>query len=157
MPTKTIAIVEHYTAPPEATDHVFGLCHPLGYGLRPDQDRRTASRKRREPGTCAMLKPLIGDTVETDTILGHGTELVAQAYDRDRRGRSVRHLRKPRADGAGNVARGSPRARPHERTLFTRHWLSDPALRQPAAMPVSQRARKERAAYARYSFTVREK
>ncbi len=127
-------IVEHYTDTAGATDHVFGLCHLLGYRFAPRikdlKDRKLYTVEK--PGTWPLLAPLIGDTVETAAILGQWTELMRLKASIET-GAVVPSviLRKLAAAGAGNVLSRALRALGRiERTLFTLQWLSDPALRQ---------------------------
>jgi TnpA family transposase len=129
-----LRIVEHYTDTAGATDHVFGLCHLLGYRFAP----RIKDLKNRKlytvekPGTWPLLEPLIGDTVETAAILGQWTELMRLKVSIET-GAVVPSviLRKLASAGAGNVLSRALRALGRiERTLFTLQWLSDPVLRQ---------------------------
>ena len=129
-----LRIVEHYTDTAGATDHVFGLCHLLGYRFAPRikdlKDRKLYTVEK--PGTWPLLEPLIGDTVETAAILGQWTELMRLKASIEA-GAVVPSviLRKLAAAGAGNVLSRALRALGRiERTLFTLQWLSDPALRQ---------------------------
>jgi len=129
-----LRIVEHYTDTAGATDHVFGLCHLLGYRFAPRikdlKDRKLYTVDK--PATWPLLAPLIGDTVETAAILGQWTELMRLKASIET-GAVVPSviLRKLAAAGAGNVLSRSLRALGRiERTLFTLQWLSDPALRQ---------------------------
>ena len=129
-----LRIVEHYTDTAGATDHVFGLCHLLGYRFAPRikdlKDRKLYTVEK--PGTWPLLEPLIGDTVDTAAILGQWTELMRLKASIET-GAVVPSviLRKLAAAGAGNVLSRALRALGRiERTLFTLQWLSDPALRQ---------------------------
>ena len=129
-----LRIVEHYTDTAGATDHVFGLCHLLGYRFAPRikdlKDRKLYTVEK--PGTWPVLEPLIGDTVETAMILGQWTELMRLKASIET-GAVVPSviLRKLAAAGGGNVLSRALRALGRiERTLFTLQWLSDPALRQ---------------------------
>src|SRR5208282_2548084 len=129
-----LRIVEHYTDTAGATDHVFGLCHLLGYRFAPRikdlKDRKLYTVEK--PGTWPLLAPLIGDTVETAAILSQWTELMRLKASIET-GAVVPSviLRKLAAAGAGNVLSRALRALGRiERTLFTLQWLSDPALRQ---------------------------
>ena len=58
-----LRIVEHYTDTAGATDHVFGLCHLLGYRFAPRikdlKDRKLYTVEK--PGTWPALEPFIGD------------------------------------------------------------------------------------------------
>jgi hypothetical protein len=94
-------IVEHYTDTAGATDHVFGLCHMLGYRFAPWikdlKDRKLYTVEK--PGSWPLLEPLIGDTIDTAAILGQWTELMRlKASIEARRGRAVRH---PAQTGGG--------------------------------------------------------
>jgi TnpA family transposase len=129
-----LRIVEHYTDTAGATDHVFGLCHLLGYRFAPRikdlKDRKLYTVEK--AGTWPLLEPLIGDTVETTAIIGQWTELMRLKASIEA-GAVVPSviLRKLAAAGAGNVLARALRALGRmERTLFTLQWLSDPALRQ---------------------------
>ena len=129
-----LRISEHYTDTAGATDHVFGLCHLLGYRFAP----RIKDLKNRKlytvekPANWPLLAPLIGDTVETAAILGQWTELMRLKASIEA-GTVVPSviLRKLAAAGAGNALSRALRALGRiERALFTLQWLSDPAMRQ---------------------------
>ncbi len=129
-----LRITEHYTDTAGATDHVFGLCHLLGYRFAPRikdlKDRKLYTVEK--PSTWPLLAPLIGDTVETAAILGQWAELMRLKASIET-GAVVPSviLRKLAAAGAGNaLARALRSLGRIERTLFTLQWLSDPALRQ---------------------------
>ena len=129
-----LRIVEHYTDTAGATDHVFGLCHLLGYRFAPRikdlKDRKLYTVEK--PGSWPLLEPLIGDTVDTTAILGQWAELMRLKASIEA-GAVVPSviLRKLAAAGAGNVLSRALRALGRiERTLFTLQWLSDPVLRQ---------------------------
>jgi TnpA family transposase len=129
-----LRILEHYTDTAGATDHVFGLCHLLGYRFAPRikdlKDRKLYTVEK--SGTWPLLAPLIGDTVETAAIFGQWIELMRLKASIET-GTVVPSviLRKLAAAGAGNVLSRALRALGRiERTLFTLQWLSDPALRQ---------------------------
>jgi TnpA family transposase len=129
-----LRIVEHYTDTAGATDHVFGLCHLLGYRFAPRikdlKDRKLYTFEK--PGAWPLLAPVIGDRVDTAAILGQWTELMRLKASIET-GAVVPSviLRKLAAAGAGNILSRALRALGRiERTLFTLQWLSDPALRQ---------------------------
>ncbi|HTR79426.1 MAG TPA: Tn3 family transposase, partial [Gemmatimonadaceae bacterium] len=129
-----LRISEHYTDSAGATDHVFGLCHLLGYRFAPRikdlKDRKLYTVEK--PSAWPLLSPLIGDTVETATIVGQWGELMRLKASIEA-GTVVPSiiLRKLAAAGAGNALSRALRALGRiERTLFTLQWLSDPALRQ---------------------------
>jgi TnpA family transposase len=129
-----LRISEHYTDTAGATDHVFGLCHLLGYRfasrIKDPKDRKLYTVEK--PATWPLLAPLIGDIVETAAIEGQRTELMRLKASIEA-GAVVPSviLRKLAAAGAGNALSRPLRALGRiERTLFTLQWLSDPALRQ---------------------------
>jgi TnpA family transposase len=129
-----LRIAEHYTDTAGATDHVFGLCHLLGYRFAP---RIKDLRERKlytieKSGTWPLLAPLIGDTVETTAVLSQWPELMRLKASINA-GTVLPSviLRKLAAAGSGNTLSRALRALGRiERTLFTLQWLSDPALRQ---------------------------
>ena len=129
-----LRIAEHYTDNAGATDHVFGLCHLLGYRFAPRikdlKDRKLYTVEK--PGTYPLLEPLIGDAVDIAAITGQWFELVRLKASIETGGTlpSV-ILRKLAAAGPGNALSRALRAVGRiERTLFTLQWLSDPDLRQ---------------------------
>jgi TnpA family transposase len=129
-----LRIAEHYTDTAGATDHVFGLCHLLGYRFAPRikdlKDRKLYTIEK--PNTYPLLEPLIGDAVETAAITSQWTELMRLKASIEA-GAVVPSviLRKLSAAGAGNALSRALRALGRiERTLFTLQWLSDPDLRQ---------------------------
>lgn len=129
-----LRIAEHYTDTAGATDHVFGLCHLLGYRFAPRikdlKDRKLYTIEK--PGTYPLLEPLIGDAVDIAAITGQWSELVRLKASIETGGTlpSV-ILRKLAAAGPGNALSRALRAVGRiERTLFTLQWLSDPDLRQ---------------------------
>jgi TnpA family transposase len=129
-----LRIAEHYTDTAGATDHVFGLCHLLGYRFAPRikdlKDRKLYTVEK--PANWPLLAPLIGDTIETAAIEGQWTELMRLKASIEA-GTVVPSviLRKLAAAGAGNALSRALRALGRiERTLFTLQWLTDPALRQ---------------------------
>ena len=130
----SLRIAEHYTDTAGATDHVFGLCHLLGYRFAPRikdlKDRKLYAVEK--PDTYPVLKPLIGDAVDTATLVRGWAELlrVRTSIDAGAVAPST-ILRKLAAAGPNNALSQALRALGRiERTLFTLQWLSDPALRQ---------------------------
>ena len=129
-----LRIAEHYTDTAGATDHVFGLCHLLGFRFAP----RIKDLKERKlyavlkPATYPLLEPLIGDTVETAVIVDQWPALMRlKASIQAGAVAPSLILRKLAAAGAGNALSRALRALGRiERTLFTLQWLSDPDLRQ---------------------------
>ena len=129
-----LRIAEHYTDTAGATDHVFGLCHLLGFRFAPRikdlKDRKLYAIEK--PGTYQLLEPLIGDTVETAAVVSQWAVLLRlKASIQVGRVMPSVILRKLAAAGAGNALSRALRALGRiERTLFTLQWLSDPDLRQ---------------------------
>lgn len=129
-----LRIAEHYTDTAGATDHVFGLCHLLGFRFAPrikDLEERKLYATLK-PATYPLLEPLIGDTVETAVIVDQWPALMRlkASIQAGAIAPSV-ILRKLAAAGAGNALSRALRALGRiERTLFTLQWLSDPDLRQ---------------------------
>jgi TnpA family transposase len=129
-----LRITEHYTDTAGATDHVFGLCHLLGFRFAPRikdlKDRKLYTIDK--PSTYPLLEPLIGDAIETPAITSQWAELLRLKAS-IQAGVVVPSviLRKLAAAGGGNSLSRAVRALGRiERTLFTLQWLSDPDLRQ---------------------------
>ena len=127
-----LRIVEHYTDTAGATDHVFGLCHLLGYRFAPRikdlKDRKLYTIEK--PATYPLLEPLIGDA--------RRAAIVAQWAELMRLKASIEAGAASRPSSCASWPRPVPATRCRvrcalgriERTLFTLQWLSDPALRQ---------------------------
>jgi TnpA family transposase len=129
-----LRIAEHYTDTAGATDHVFGLCHLLGYRFAPRikglKDRKLYTIEK--PGTYPLLEPMIGDAIEVTSIITQWPEL-ARLKRSIEAGATIPSviLRKLSAAAPGNGLSRALRALGRlERTLFTLQWLSDPALRE---------------------------
>jgi TnpA family transposase len=130
----SLRIAEHYTDTAGATDHVFGLCHLLGYSFAP---RVKDLRERKlyaieKPARYPLLEPLLGDPVDTAAIARGWPELVRvkASIEAGAVAPSV-ILRRLAAAGTGNTLSRALRAVGRiERTLFVLQWLSDPALRR---------------------------
>jgi TnpA family transposase len=129
-----LKITEHYTDTAGATDHVFGLCHLLGFRFAPRikdlKDRKLYTVEK--ASTYPLLEPLIGELVDTGAIATQWAELarLKASIEAGSVAPSV-ILRKLAAAGAGNALSRALRAVGRiERTLFTLQWLSDPGLRQ---------------------------
>ena len=130
-----LRIREHYSDTAGATDHVFGLCHLLGFCFAPRikdlKDRKLYTLEK--PGAYPLLEPLIGEAIDPT---GHhpvaGTH-AAQGLDRGGDGAAPPPviLRKLAAAGPGNGLSRALRALGRiEHTLFAMQWLPDPGLRQ---------------------------
>lgn len=129
-----LQIEEHYTDTAGFTDHVFGLCHLLGYRFAP-RIRDLADKKLFLPdreGEYPALESLIGGMIQKGHILSHWEEVTRLAA-------SIVHgtatasllLRKlgsyPRQNGLAVALREVGRI---ERTLFILQWLQDSGLRR---------------------------
>jgi TnpA family transposase len=130
----SLRIAEHHTDTAGATDHVFGMCHLLGHRFAPRikdlKDRKLYAIER--PDTYPVLKPLIGEAVDTAALVRGWGELA-------RARRSIEAGAVAPSAIAGKLAAAGPNSALSralralgriERTLFTLQWLSDPALRQ---------------------------
>lgn len=130
----SLAIDTHFTDTGGATDHLFALCHMLGYRfcprLRDFPDRRFAII---EPaGQYAALKPLLGRRVRTDIIRDNWGDVV----------RLVASLKAGTVQPSVMLRKLAAYERQNEldlalqeigrveRTLFMLDWLERPELRQ---------------------------
>ena len=125
---------EHYTDTAGATDHVFGLCHLLGFNFAPRikdmRDRKLYAIEK--PAAYPLLESQIGGAIDTAVITGQWPLLMRLKASIDA-GVVLPStiLRKLAAAGPGNALSHALRAIGRiERTLFTLQWLSDPELRQ---------------------------
>lgn len=130
----SLAIREHYTDTGGVADHVFGLCHLLGFRFAP-RIRDLADRKLSVPNGQVKYKaldPMIGGTVNLRLVEENWSEILRLAA-------SIRAgtvapsaiLRRlaayPRQNALAKALREIGRV---ERTLFTLDWITDPALRR---------------------------
>jgi TnpA family transposase len=129
-----LRVAEHYTDTAGATDHVFGLCHLLGFRFAPRikdlKDRKLYTIEK--PGTYPLLEPLIGETIDTGAVIGQWPQLMRLKASIEA-GTVLPSiiLRKLAAAGVGNALARALRALGRiDRTLFALQWLSDPELRQ---------------------------
>jgi TnpA family transposase len=129
-----LRIEEHYTDTSGFTDHVFALCHFLGFRFAP-RIRDLADKRLYvpgKPGQWPALSPLIGGSLNLKLIEQQFVELVRLAAS-IKQGTVTASLilRKlgsyPRQNSLALALRELGRI---ERTLFTLHWLQDPALRR---------------------------
>jgi len=127
-------IQEHYTDTAGATDHVFGLCHLLGFRFAPRikdlKDRKLYVFEKSDG--YPVLEPLIGGMIDTKAIVAQWLELrrLAASIKAGAVAPSM-ILRRLAAAGPGNVLSRALQALGRtERTLFTLQWLSDPELRR---------------------------
>jgi TnpA family transposase len=129
-----LEIEEHYTGTSGYTDHVFALCHLLGFRFAPRlrdlADHRLFAFER--PSQYEDLKPLLGGRIHVRTICEHWEEIA----------RLVTSLRHGTVSPSLLVSKlaGHPRQN-HlfvalreigriERSLFTLEWLQNPDLRR---------------------------
>jgi TnpA family transposase len=129
-----LSIKEHYTDTAGAVDHVFGLCHLLGFRFAPRirdlKDRRLyvfEGRKR-----YGLLQSLIGGAVSKKLFEENWLEILRLAASVRAGTVAPSALLKrlaayPRQNTLAKVLRDIGRI---ERTLFTLDWITDPALRR---------------------------
>ncbi len=132
-----LRIAEHYTDTAGFTDHVFALCHLLGFRFAP-RIRDLADKRLYVPGKAlqwASLSALIGGSIRDKLIEQQFAEVLRLAAS-IQQGTVTASLilRKlgayPRQNGLALALREIGRI---ERTLFTLAWLQDPALRRRVA------------------------
>jgi TnpA family transposase len=129
-----LKIEEHYTDTAGFTDHVFALCHLLGFRFAP-RIRELADKRLYvpgKPGQWPALAPLIGGSLNLKLIEQQFLELVRLAAS-IKQGTVTASLilRKlgsyPRQNSLALALRELGRI---ERTLFTLEWLQNPELRR---------------------------
>ena len=130
----SIDIREHYTDTAGAIDHVFGLCHLLGFHFAP-RIRDLADRRLHIVGARTAYKaldPLIGGAIDMRVIAENWDEILRLAA-------SIKAgtvapsaiLRRLAAYPRQNaLAKSLKEIGRLERTLFMLDWISDPALRR---------------------------
>jgi len=130
----SLSIREHYTDTAGAVDHVFGLCHLLGFHFAPRirdlKDRRLyvfEGRKR-----YGLLQSLIAGTVSESLLEENWPEILRLASSVRAGTVAPSALLKrlaayPRQNTLAKALRDIGRI---ERTLFTLDWITDPALRR---------------------------
>jgi TnpA family transposase len=129
-----LRIEEHYTDTGGFTDHVFALCHLLGFRFAP-RIRDLADKRLYVPGRerdHPTLAPLIGGRLNPKLVQTQWEEILRLAA-------SIRHgtvtasliIRKlasyPRQNSLHTALREVGRI---ERTLFMLEWMKDPELRR---------------------------
>ena len=132
----SLDIREHYTDTAGAIDHVFGLCHLLGFRFAPRirdlADRRLYVADNRAAYTA--LNPMIGGTVDFHVIGENWDETLRLAASIKAGTVAPSALMRrlaayPKQNGLAKTLREVGRL---ERSLFTLDWISDPALRRRA-------------------------
>jgi TnpA family transposase len=129
-----LRIEEHYTDTAGFTDHVFALCHLLGFRFAP-RIRDLADKRLfvpGKPGDYPALSALIGGTINAKSIRTHWDEILRLAASiRQGTVTASLMLRKlgsyPRQNGLAVALRELGRI---ERSLFTLDWLQDVELRR---------------------------
>lgn len=130
----SLAIREHYTDTGGVSDHVFGLCHLLGFRFAP-RIRDLADRRLYLAEGLAdtpTLKPMIGGGINFRLIQDHWDDLLRLAASIKAgtvapSGILRRLAAYPRQNALAKALREIGLL---ERTLFTFDWISDPALRR---------------------------
>lgn len=125
---------EHYTDTGGATDHVFALCHMLGYRfvprLRDLQDRRLAiiGAKPRHK----ILEPLLGRPIRVDVIEENWDDIVrlATSIKAGSVAPSVMLKKLSAFKRQNRLDMALAEVGRIERTLFTLDWLESPELRR---------------------------
>lgn len=129
-----LSIREHYTDTAGAVDHVFGMCHLLGFRFAPRirdlKERRLYIVDRRTD--YGPLMPLVGGAVQMHVVEEAWDELLWLAASvRTGTAAPSALLRRlaayPRQNGLAKALREVGRL---ERTLATLNWLQDPELRR---------------------------
>jgi TnpA family transposase len=127
-------IREHYTDTAGAIDHVFGLCHLLGFRFAPRirdlADRRLYIIGAR--GAYKALDPVIGGVIDPRVVAENWDEILRLAASIKAGtvapSAILRRLAAyPRQNALAKALKEIGRL---ERTLFTLDWISDPALRR---------------------------
>ena len=133
-PAFSVCIEEHYTDTAGFTDHVFALCHLLGFRFAPRirnlGDTRLYTVEK--PGTYPTLGPLVGGAVNSKQILAHWDEILRLATSIDHGTVTASlMLRKlgayPRQNSLAVALRELGRL---ERTLFLLQYMSSVELRR---------------------------
>lgn len=130
-----LSIEEHYTDTHGYTDHIFALCHLLGFRFAP-RIRDLKDKKLygiQKPSTYPGLNSLLSDTPVNLRRIEENWDDVLRLASSIRTGTvtasmMIRKLAAyPRQNGIAVALREIGRI---EKTLFTLEWLQDPALRR---------------------------
>ena len=130
----SIDIREHYTDTAGAIDHVFGLCHLLGFHFAP-RIRDLADRRLHIVGVRTAYKaldPLIGGAIDVHVIAENWDEILrlAASIKAGTVGPSAILRRLAAYPRQNALAKSLKEIGRLERTLFMLDWISDPALRR---------------------------
>ena len=132
----SIDIREHYTDTAGAIDHVFGLCHLLGFRFAP-RIRDLADRRLYVVGARTVYKaldPLIGGAIDLRVIAENWEEILRLAAS-IKAGTVAPSAILRRLAAYPDRTRSPRRSRKSavwSARLFTLDWISDPALRRRA-------------------------
>ena len=129
-----LKIEEHYTDTGGFTDHVFALCHILGFRFAPRirdlKEKRLYVPERKHP--YSALNGLIGDvlnekimSIQWDEVLRLATSIKQGTVTASLILRKLASY--PRQNGLATALREFGRL---ERTLFALEWFQDPELRR---------------------------
>ena len=131
-----LQIAEHYTDTGGATDHIFGLCHLLGFRFAPRLRDIKDRRLYLLPGILPdpIIAPLVGGTIDAAHTEAHWDELLRLTTSIHAgtvtASAMLRRLAAfPRQNGLAIALREVGRL---ERTLFTLDWIRNADLRRRA-------------------------
>ena len=137
-----VDIAVRYTDGGGVSDHVFGLCHLLGFRFAP-RIPNLAERRLHVFGPAATwptLQPFIAGRIDEALIAAHWDDMLRLAAS-VKIGTTPASLKLrrlgayPRQNGLALALREVGRI---ERTLFTLDWLDDPALRRQATAELNK-------------------
>lgn len=137
-----VDIAVHHTDGGGVSDHVFGLCHLLGFRFAP-RIPNLAERRLHVFGPAATwptLQPFIAGKIDEALIAAHWDDMLRLAASvkigTTPASLMLRRLGAyPRQNGLALALREVGRI---ERTLFTLDWLDDPALRRQATAELNK-------------------
>jgi TnpA family transposase len=135
-------IAVHHTDGGGVSDHVFALCHLLGFRFAP-RIPNLADRRLYTFGPASgwpVLEPFIAGRIDTDLIAAHWEDVLRLATSIRTGVVSASSMLKrlgayPRRNGLALALREIGRL---ERTLFTLDWLESPALRRQATAELNK-------------------
>lgn len=137
-----LAIEEHHVDGGGVSDHVFALCHLLGFRFAPRIPnigrRRLHLFPRQDPG--AALGPFVAGRIDADLIESHWPDLLRLAVSIRTGVVSASLMLErlgayPRANGLALALREVGRV---ERTLFTFDWIESPEQRRRATRELNK-------------------
>lgn len=129
-----LRIKEHYTDTAGATEHVFALCHLLGFRFVPRirnlSDRRLFTL--RPPSAYPVLRPQIAGQINVAHAKAHWDEVLRLVTSIKAGTVTASHIMSklaayPRQNGLSVALREIGRL---ERAFFTMDWIEDPDLRR---------------------------